>query len=125
MFKALKDNKIIAINDSGKFPCLIYDEVVEDTEHHVEDYQQYNGEYVLDLPIEEKQARVREVRNQYLADTDLYMIADFPITEELRNQYKAYRQYLRDYTLGENWWEENPLTFEDWKQGQEVLQAEE
>ena len=125
MYKALKNNKIIAVNDSGKFPCLIYDEVVEDTEHNVTDYQQYNGEYVLDLPIEEKQARVREVRNQYLADTDLYMIADFPITEEQRNQYKAYRQYLRDYTTSENWWEENPLSFEDWKQGQAVLLAEE
>ena len=125
MYKALKDNKIIAVNESGKFPCLIYDEVVEDVEHHVEDYQQYNGEFVLDLPIEEKQARVRVVRNQYLADTDIYMIADFPITEEQRNQYKAYRQYLRDYTAQDNWWEENPLSFEDWKQGQAVLLAEE
>lgn len=116
MFKALKDNKIIAINDSGKFPCLIYDEVVEDTEHHVDDYQQYNGEYMLDLPIEEKQARIREVRNQYLADTDLYMIADFPISEEERNQYKAYRQYLRDYTNSENWYEQNPLDFNEWKE---------
>ena len=122
MYKALKNNKIIAVNDSGKFPCLIYDEVVEDSEHHVEDYQQYNGEYVLDLPIEEKQARVREVRNQYLADTDLYMIADFPITEEQRNQYKAYRQYLRDYTTSENWWEENPLGFEDWQEVKENVE---
>ena len=125
MFKAIKDNKIIAVNDSGVFPCLIYDEAVEDTEHNVEDYQHYNGEFVLDLPIEEKQARVREVRNQYLEDTDLYMIVEFPITEEQRNQYKAYRQYLRDYTLGENWWEENPLSFEDWQEVVQFALAEE
>ena len=88
------------------------------------------GEYLESVnppepTVEEKQAAVREVRNGYLQATDIYMIADFPITEEERNQYKAYRQYLRDYTISENWWEENPLTFEDWKQGQEVLQAEE
>lgn len=88
------------------------------------------GEYLESVnppapTTEEKQAAVREVRNGYLQETDIFMIADFPITEEERNQYKAYRQYLRDYTLGENWWEENPLSFENWKQGQEVLQAEE
>ena len=125
MYKALKNNKIIAINDSGKFPCLVCDEVVEDTEHNVSDYQHYNGEYVLDLPIEEKQARVRAVRNQYLADSDLYMIVDFPITEEQRNQYKAYRQYLRDYTAQDNWWEENPLGFEDWQNAMQFALADE
>ena len=73
---------------------------------------------------EEKQAAVREVRNGYLQATDIYMIADFPISEEERNQYKAYRQYLRDYTLGENWWEENPLTFEDWQSAINIALAE-
>lgn len=125
MFKAIKDNKIIAINNSGSFPCLVYDEAVEDIEHNVEDYQHYNGEFVLDLPIEEKQARVRAVRNQYLEETDLYMIADFPITEEQRNQYKAYRQYLRDYTMQESWWEELPLAFENWQDAVQFALAEE
>ena len=87
------------------------------------------GEYLESVnppapTTEEKQAAVREVRNGYLQATDIYMIADFPISEEERNQYKAYRQYLRDYTTSEDWWEETPLSFEDWKQGQEVLQAE-
>ena len=27
MFKAIKDDKIIAINETGKFPCLVYDSV--------------------------------------------------------------------------------------------------
>ncbi len=75
--------------------------------------------------VEEKQAAVREVRNGYLQATDKYMIEDFPISEEDRGSYKLYRMYLRNYTQEQNWWEENPLTFEDWKQGQEVLQAEE
>lgn len=87
------------------------------------------GEYLESVnppapTMEEKQMAVREVRNGYLQATDIYMIADFPISEEERNQYKAYRQYLRDYTTSEDWWAENPLSFEDWKQGQEVLQEE-
>lgn len=47
MYKALKDNKIIAINETGNFPCLVYDEVIEDTEHTCEDYKHYDGEFTL------------------------------------------------------------------------------
>ena len=118
MFKAIKDNKIIAINDSGEFPCLVYDSVEEDTEHTVSDYLQVNGEYVLtssDEAIEQKEADVRSVRNQYLEKTDKYMITDYPITDDERELYKQYRTYLRDYTLSENWWEHSPMTFEEWK----------
>lgn len=118
MFKALKDNKIIAVNDSGDFPCLVYDKVEEDTEHQLSDYMQVNGEFVLvssDEAIEQKKADVRSVRNQYLEQTDKYMITDYPITDEERELYKQYREYLRDYTLSENWWEHSPMTFEEWK----------
>lgn len=63
MFKAIKDEKIIAINETGNFPCLGYDKVVEDTEHTCEDYEQYNGEYLLKseipAPTEEKQRQKR------------------------------------------------------------------
>lgn len=128
MYKAIKENKIIAVNDSGKFPCLVYDEVAEDNQHEAADFVMVESEFVLKTDtkaIEQQKEQVREVRNGYLQATDIYMIADFPISEEERNQYKAYRQYLRDYTLGENWWDENPLSFEEWKQGQAVLMAEE
>ena len=63
---------------------------------------------------EEKKARVRQVRNQYLKQTDEFMIVDYPITDDKRELYKQYRTYLRDYTLIENWWEVNPLKFEEW-----------
>ena len=118
MFKAIKDNKIIAINETGDFPCLVHDSVEEDTEHTVNDYLQVNGEYVLvssDEAIEQKKADVRSIRNQYLADTDKYMITDFPISEEEKDNYKSYRQYLRDYTEQESWLESNPKTFEEWE----------
>ena len=65
--------------------------------------------------IEEKQNQIRFVRNQYLSDTDKFMIVDFPISKEEKANYKSYRQYLRDYTEQESWLESNPKTFEEWK----------
>ena len=66
--------------------------------------------------LENKQKTVRVVRNSYLEETDKYVsIPDFPISEEEKENYKAYRTYLRDYTELENWWEANPKTFEEWK----------
>ena len=118
MFKALKDDKIIAINDSGDFPCLVYDKVEEDSDHQLSDYIHCDGQFVLtvsDEAIEQKKAKVRAVRNQYLEQTDKYMITDYPITDDERELYKQYREYLRDYTLSENWWEYSPMTFGEWK----------
>ncbi len=73
MFKAIKDNKIIAISDTdNEFYCLVKDEVVEDTEHTVDDYDQYNGEYLLKseipAPSHEEQSKKREAA--YIAETD-------------------------------------------------------
>ena len=39
---------------------------------------------------------LRIERNRLLHQCDHYMIADWPITEEKRNEWKAYRQALRD-----------------------------
>ena len=117
MFKAIKDNKIIAINDSGDFPCLVHDSVEEDAEHSVSDYLQVNCEYVLTSSaeaIEQRKEEVRAVRNQYLEQTDKYMIADYPITDEERELYKQYRTYLRTYPECRDWYKANPKTFEEW-----------
>ena len=35
-------------------------------------------------------------------------------SEEVYKQLLAYTQYLRDYTLTENWWVKNPMVFDDW-----------
>lgn len=63
MYKALKDNKIKAINETNYFPCMVYDLVIEDTEHTYDDYEQYNGEYLLKseipAPTEEEQRQKR------------------------------------------------------------------
>ena len=125
MFKALKDDKIIAINETGEFPCLVYDSVEEDTEHQVSDYIHRDGQFVLTSSaeaIEQCKEQVRAVRNQYLEQTDKFMISDYPITDDERELYKQYRTYLRDYTLSENWWEHSPKDFSTWK---EMLTEEE
>lgn len=81
--------------------------------------QSYDGSWYLkgyapEKPTEQKEAEVRAVRNQYLEQTDKFMITDYPIADEERELYKQYRVYLRDYTLTENWWESEPLKFEEW-----------
>lgn len=117
MFKAIKDNKIIAINETGDFPCLVHDSVEEDTEHSVADYVHCDGQFVLtvsDEAIEQCKEQVRAVRNQYLKQTDKYMIVDYPITDEERELYKQYREYLRTYPECQDWYKANPKTYDEW-----------
>ena len=88
------------------------------TEMEVEqayDGQWYVAGYAPEKNIAIRQSEVRSVRNQYLAETDKYIIADYPITDEERGVYKAYRVYLRDYTKIENWFEKQPKNFDEWR----------
>lgn len=73
MFKAIKDNKIIAISDTdSEFPCLVKDTVETDKTHTTDDYDQYNGEYLLKseipAPTKEYQSAQREIA--YTAEVD-------------------------------------------------------
>ena len=73
MYQAKKDNKIIAISDTDRiFPCLVKDEVVEDTEHTVADYDQYNGEYLLksEIPAPTKEEQQEKRHQAYVAEVD-------------------------------------------------------
>lgn len=73
MYKAIKDNKIIAISDAdSEFPCLICDEIVEDTEHTSSDYNKYNGEYLLksEIPAPTKKEQSEKRERAYIAETD-------------------------------------------------------
>ena len=117
MFKALKDDKIIAINDSGEFPCLVYDSVEEDIEHQLSDYMHCDGQFVLTSSaeaIEQKKTDVRTVRNKYLEQTDKVMLVDYPIADEERELYKQYREYLRTSPECQDWYKANPKTYEEW-----------
>ena len=64
---------------------------------------------------EEKKVQVRAVRNQYLEQTDKYMIVDYPITDDERELYRQYRVYLRTYPECRDWYKANPKTYEEWK----------
>lgn len=73
MYKALKDNKIIAINETGDFPCLVYDEVIEDTEHTCDDYKHYDGEFTLHN-IEKDNEEMKQARaDAYAQEVDPLM----------------------------------------------------
>lgn len=112
----IKDNKL---DGCGECCCLTNGvenvEISQEVFENISAYVYKDGAIVPDEGHTAEKTQVRAVRNQYLAETDLYMIADFPITEEEREAYKAYRQYLRDYTSQENWWQSEPKTFEEWR----------
>lgn len=91
MYKAIKDNKIIAISDiDNEFPCLIKDEVIEDTDHVRDDYDQYNGEYLLKseipAPTHEEQSEKRALAYQNEIDpitAHIQRLRDTEQTEEV------------------------------------------
>lgn len=56
---------------------------------------------------------VKQYRNQLLKSSDEWGVSDRPQTEEVLS-HKEWRQYLRDYTETENWWLQNPLTYDEW-----------
>lgn len=78
MYKAIKDNKIIAISDTyTEFPLMIKDAVVEDTEHTVDDYDLYyfeenKAEYLLksEIPAPTKEEQSAKREQAYVAETD-------------------------------------------------------
>lgn len=96
MFVAIKDNKIIAISEKKEviihtedgdivqevtgealFPCLVFDEVIEDTEHTIDDYKCYDDEFTLHN-IEKDNEEIRKVReNAYRAEVDSPLMAEY------------------------------------------------
>lgn len=118
MFKAIENGKIVGINETGDFPLMNYDSIEEDTEHQLSDYTECNGQFVLttsDPAIEQYKKQVRAVRNNYLEQTDKYLsVTDFPITDEQKEQYRQYREYLRHYPEQTDWYKANPKTYDEW-----------
>lgn len=67
------------------------------------------------IPTEDElKEKVRAVRNGYLSYWDFTQLIDAPFTEDEKQKYREYRQYLRDYTDGENWWLQDPDDFATW-----------
>jgi len=127
MFKILNENKIVGVveqwTDSDKeiHPNLI---AVEDTEHQMSDYIMVGNEFVLDTDakaIEKQKENVRQTRNFYLeeyVDPKQLVLVWETLSEEDKETYKTYRQYLLDYPeSSKDWYKQNPKTFEEFKGG--------
>ena len=69
---------------------------------------------IVEPTEEEKAESKRAERDALLANTDKYMISDFPITDEKREKYKAYRSYLRDLPSSDLFPNIDVLTFDQW-----------
>ena len=74
----------------------------------------YRLEEIPEPTTDELAAQKRLERDNLLAETDKYMLPDFPITEEKLAQYKAYRQYLRDLPEQAGFPNVDVLSFGDW-----------
>lgn len=125
MFKAIKDNKIIAINETGEFPCLVHDSVEEDTEHQLSDYIHCDGEFVLttsDTAIEQYKAQKRSERDAKI-ETYEWRLSRYERqkainveTTDTKDTYLKLCQYiqdLRDITKQDKWWELELKEFEE------------
>lgn len=76
MYKALKDNKIIAINDTGNFPCMNYDIIEEDIEHNINDYKRYGNEFILH-DIEKDNEEMKQARSSAYAQEVDCLVAQY------------------------------------------------
>lgn len=68
----------------------------DDTVEKAYDGTLWEKGYAPPKPDGVKAAELRSERDELLRQTDKFMIADYPITATLRDQYKNYRIYLRN-----------------------------
>lgn len=78
----------------------------------------YKKGYGPKKPQSEKEQEVRAVRSEYFDKyIDFYQSKPLyweELDEETKQYISEYRIYLKDYTKDENWWEQNPMTYEEW-----------
>lgn len=116
MFKALKDGKIIAISETdSEFKFMDKDGVEGDPNHTCDDYEQYNGEYLLkqDVPLDYQNEQIRQQRQaRYVVESDqLRLDYDEALArgqdnaEQLKQEWLASKDKIREelpYIVGEN-----------------------
>lgn len=119
MFYAfIEDNKLVGAGEcrqltEGVDNVEIPEEVFKNIERYV-----WNGTALVrdpDFEVKRRSAEVRAERNELLCQTDKYMFADYPISEEERELCRQYRQYLRDVPEQEGFPDEAIKTFGEWK----------
>lgn len=123
MFIGYQNDLIAFVADTREelenLPCVELTEIKQ-----VEFAESYNGVIYID-PAElqvAKETAVREVRNQYLVEYVDAVVSNplrwADMSAEEQAQITDYRRYLLDYTTTENWFEQNPLTFDEWLESQ-------
>ncbi|MBP9988574.1 MAG: hypothetical protein KBT46_03670 [Ruminococcus sp.] len=89
----------------------------------IEVEQAYNGSwyvkgYAPEKPQEVKEQEVRAVRAEYFEKyVDFYQSKPLywaELSDEEKQNIAGYRQYLKDYTEQEDWYEQNLMTYEEW-----------
>lgn len=105
MFKAVKNNKIIAVNDNNSFKYMVFDEIQEDKNHKSSDFIHVNGEFVLqtdDKAIEQAKKEEINTLKDELTETDYkiikcseYQLAGSALPYDIAELH-AKRQALRD-----------------------------
>lgn len=105
----------VSIENQLLFP----DKEIADCEQDWRGWWYKTGE-VPEKTLEIKIKEIRRHRDSLLVQTDKYMITDYPISEEKREKYKQYRQYLRDITLSLEFPNLEILTFEKWSERNET-----
>ena len=120
-FQKQQDDSMLAafIGDSEEYLRNLSFVNLDKIEEH-EFAVMYNGKIYLveEELVEAKKADVRAFRNHLLeTEVDPYVTNPLrweDLSEEEKQKIKDYRNYLKDYTNGENWWEANPKTMEEW-----------
>ena len=101
MYIEIKDDKIIAINETGDFPLLDYDIVEEDTEHTTVDYEQYNCEYLLksDIPSPTQEEQEAKRAQAYLLEVDIITSHIHRLRDESEPDKKMIAELLQEREL--------------------------
>lgn len=120
MYVGYQNNKACFIGQSEEelenLPCVIFDKIEE-----INFAQMYNGViYTTEQDLQNaKRTYVRQIRDDYLVKYIDTVVSNplrwSDMSEEEQSVYQNYRRYLLDYTQTENWFENLPLTFDEWK----------
>ena len=96
-------------NESGEYTIDCFD-----NRYTVRKKSEIDERVASMLTPEQKAENKRYERDSMLKATDVYMLPDFPISDEERELYKQYRQYLRDLPASEGFPDVEVLAFEEW-----------
>lgn len=88
----------------------------------------YKKGYAPKKTQSEKEKEVRAVRSEYFDKyIDFYQSKPLyweELDEGTKQFISEYRVYLKDYTKEENWFEKNPMTYEEWLLAHHPVESE-